>query len=53
MPHGCTPSGTPLHSMAQEILDDDLSLLPDGRQRLLEIHLLAIRSYAPRSTQAT
>ena len=42
-PNGCTPP----HGMAQEILDDDLSLLPEYRQRLLEIHLLAIRSYAP------
>ena len=31
----------------KRLLDDDLSLLPDFRQRLLDIHLAALRTYAP------
>jgi aspartate racemase len=34
-------------TLAQEIVDDDLSVLPTFRQRLLDIHLHAIRHYAP------
>jgi thioesterase domain-containing protein len=33
--------------LAQELVDDDLSVLPAHRRRLLDVHMAAIRHYAP------
>jgi aspartate racemase len=42
----CAP-GEGCQGLAQDLVDDDLSVLPSHRRRLLDVHMAAIRHYTP------
>jgi thioesterase domain-containing protein len=39
--------GEECRGLAQDLVDDDLSVLPSHRQQLLDVHMAAIRHYTP------
>ncbi len=39
--------GQKCQGLAQDLVDDDLSLLPEHRQHLMDVHIAAIRQYRP------